>query len=194
MAPQMRDSDEALRSALGRLPMAIIIVDEKRTLQPFNRRAERLFDTEALQADLLDSYRTHPIARLIRAIDRAGGPEYSPSQTIAFPSGNRFQVNVSKASEKGCERWLLLVIEPAAPNGPIDEDVILDEWGFTPRETEVAMHLLRGSSSDDICRTVGIASNTLRTHVRRILEKTAMHSRAEFVAKALGRRGVASAE
>jgi DNA-binding CsgD family transcriptional regulator len=35
---------------------------------------------------------------------------------------------------------------------------------------------------------VTIASNTLRTHVRRILEKTGMHSRAEFVAKALGRQ------
>jgi DNA-binding CsgD family transcriptional regulator len=189
MVPEIRDSNEALRSALGRLPMAIIIVDEKRRLQPFNRRAERLFDTEALQGDLLDGYRTHPIARLIRAIDRAGGPDYSPSQTIAFPSGNRYQVNVSKASEKGCERWLLLLIEPAATDLPIDDEVILDEWGFTPRESEVAMRLLRGSSSDEICRAVGIASNTLRTHVRRILEKTGMHSRAEFVAKALGRRG-----
>src|SRR5512140_2846046 len=192
MATAPRDPNEALRSALGRLPMAIVIVDERRLLQPFNRKAERLFDSEALRGDLLESYHTHPIARLIRAIDRAGGPEFSPNQIIAFPSGNRYHVNVSKPSEKGCERWLLLVIEPAPADAPIDEDVILEEWAFTPREREVAMHLLRGSSSDSICSTVGIASNTLRTHVRRILEKTGMHSRAEFVAKALGRKNNAS--
>lgn len=168
--------------------MAIVIVDERRMLQPFNRKAERLFDSEALRGDLLESYPTHPIARLIRSIDRAGGPELRPNQTLAFPSGNRYHVNVSRPSEKGCERWLLLVIEPAPADAPIDEDVIFEEWALTPREREVAMHLLRGSSSDDICTTVGIASNTLRTHVRRILEKTGMHSRTEFVAKALGRR------
>jgi DNA-binding CsgD family transcriptional regulator len=188
MATAPRDQNEALRSALGRLPMAIVIVDEHRMLQPFNRKAERLFDSEALRGDLLESYHTHPIARLIRSIDRAGGPEFSPNQTLAFPSGNRYHVNVSRASEKGCERWLLLIVEPAPADAAIEEDVILDKWALTPREREVAMHLLRGSSSDDICRAVTIASNTLRTHVRRILEKTGMHSRAEFVAKALGRQ------
>ncbi len=169
--------------------MAIVIVDEKRKLLPFNRKAERLFETEALQSDLLDSYRTHPIARLIRSIDRNGGPEYSPEQIIAFPSGNRYHVDVSRPSEKGMERWLLLLVNAAPPDAPIDEELLTSEWAFTPREREVALHLLRGSSSDEICRSAGIASNTLRTHVRRILEKTAMHSRAEFVAKVLGRRG-----
>ena len=169
--------------------MAIIIVDETRKLRPFNRKAERLFETEAMQADLLESYRMHPIARLIRAIDRNGGPEFSPEQIVAFPSGNRYHVNVSRPSEKGMERWLLLVIDSAPANASVDDELLMSEWAFTPREREVALHLLRGSSSAQICENVGIASNTLRTHVRRILEKTGMHSRAEFVAKALGRRG-----
>lgn len=189
MTAHSSDSSDPLKSALGRLPMAIVIVDEKRKLRPFNRKAERLFEAEAMQTDLLDSYRMHPIAKLIRAIDRNGGPEYSPDQIVAFPSGKRYQVNVSRPSEKGMERWLLLLIEAAPDDAPVDDDLLKPEWAFTPREREVAMHLLRGSSSDDICSNVGIASNTLRTHVRRILEKTGMHSRAEFVAKALGRRG-----
>ncbi len=189
MATQSRDQNDALQSALGRLPMAIVIVDEKRNLRPFNRKAERLFETEALQSDLLESYRTHPIARLIRSIDRNGGPDYSSDQILSFPSGNRYQVSVSRPSEKGMERWLLLLVETAPPDAAVDEEVLMNEWAFTPREREVALHLLRGSSSDDICKSAGIASNTLRTHVRRILEKTGMHTRAEFVAKALSRRG-----
>lgn len=188
MANPTNDQNEALQSALSRLPMAIIIVDEKRNLRPFNRKAERLFDVEAMQSDLLESYRTHPIARLIRSIDRNGGPDYNSDQVVAFPSGTRYQVNVSRPSEKGMERWLLLLIDTAPAGAAVDEDVLMREWAFTPREREVAMHLLRGSSSDQICESVGIASNTLRTHVRRILEKTGMHSRAEFVAKVLGHR------
>ncbi len=188
MTGQTSDSNDPLKSALGRLPMAIVIVDEKRRLRAFNRKAERLFETEAMQPDLLESYRTHPIARLIRSIDRNGGPEYSPDQIVSFPSGNRYHVSVSRPSEKGMERWLLLVIDTAPTDAPVDEELLMSEWAFTPREREVALHLLRGSSSDQICESVGIASNTLRTHVRRILEKTGMHSRAEFVAKVLGRR------
>ncbi len=188
LTSHQRDGGEALRSALGRLPMAIIVADDTRTLLPLNRCAEHLFDNEALQPDLLESYRAHPIARLIRAVDRTGDPELGPGQTIAFPSGSRYRVRVSTPSENGCKGWLLLLIEPAGADRPMDEHGILEDWALTPRERDVARHLLRGASSDEICRAAGIASNTLRTHVRRILEKTGMHSRAEFVAKALGHR------
>lgn len=183
-----RDGNDALQSALSRLPMAIIIVDEKRKLRPFNRKAERLFDTEALREDLLDSYGTHPLARLISSIDRNGGPA-DRQQVLGFPSGNRYEVSVSRPSEKGMEHWLLLLIATAPVDAPIDEELLMAAWAFTPREREVALHLLHGSSSGEICKSAGIASNTLRTHVRRILEKTGMHSRAEFVAKILGRHG-----
>lgn len=50
---------------------------------------------------------------------------------------------------------------------------------LTPREREILGHLARGLDDRTIARMLVLSPNTVRTHVRRILTKLEVHSRAE---------------
>ena len=72
---------------------------------------------------------------------------------------------------------------------PLNETVpthTLDEQNFTEREREIAERLMRGASSDEICDALGIAPETLKSHVKNMLAKTGTRNRTELVAKLLG--------
>ena len=65
------------------------------------------------------------------------------------------------------------------PNQPTENH------NLTARELEVLAALSEGRSSRDICATLYIAPNTLRTHVQNITTKLRVHSKLEAVAFAL---------
>jgi two-component system nitrate/nitrite response regulator NarL len=56
---------------------------------------------------------------------------------------------------------------------------------LTPRELEVLEMLARGVGGREIARTLGVAPNTVRTHVQSILSKLQVHSRLEAAAFAV---------
>jgi two-component system nitrate/nitrite response regulator NarL len=56
---------------------------------------------------------------------------------------------------------------------------------LTPRELEVLEMLSRGVSGREIARSLGVAPNTVRTHVQSILSKLQVHSRLEAAAFAV---------
>jgi two-component system nitrate/nitrite response regulator NarL len=56
---------------------------------------------------------------------------------------------------------------------------------LTPRELEVLEMLARGVGGREIARELGVAPNTVRTHVQSILSKLQVHSRLEAAAFAV---------
>jgi DNA-binding NarL/FixJ family response regulator len=56
---------------------------------------------------------------------------------------------------------------------------------LTAREREVLALLSRGATSQSIADAMGIAPNTVRTHVQNVLSKLQVHSRLEAVAFAV---------
>jgi DNA-binding NarL/FixJ family response regulator len=56
---------------------------------------------------------------------------------------------------------------------------------LTPRELEVLRHVAEGLSNRAIAGRLGISENTVKNHVRNILEKLRLHSRMEAVLYAL---------
>lgn len=52
---------------------------------------------------------------------------------------------------------------------------------LTERELEVLRHVARGLNNKDIAKLLFISENTVKNHVRNILEKLQMHSRMEAV-------------
>jgi DNA-binding NarL/FixJ family response regulator len=56
---------------------------------------------------------------------------------------------------------------------------------LTPRELEVLRALTEGLSTPEICASLAITPNTLRTHVQNIMGKLHVHSKLEAVAFAL---------
>lgn len=60
----------------------------------------------------------------------------------------------------------------------------LSELPLTSREQDVFQLLARGASNRQIADTLMITENTVKTHVRNILEKLELHSRSEVAAYA----------
>ena len=73
--------------------------------------------------------------------------------------------------------------EPPAEDAP-DETVfalIAEDYGLTRREAEVLPYLARGRSAKVIAEALFVSESTIRTHTRRIFEKTCIHSKQELI-------------
>lgn len=62
---------------------------------------------------------------------------------------------------------------------PVPQDVPAPR--LTPREVEVLQEVAKGLSNRDIAQSLSIAENTVKNHVRNILEKLHLHSRMQAV-------------
>lgn len=181
------ERETALRSALGRLPVAIFLVDERPTLRPLNGRATDLIDSEGLGGDMVEARPAHPLSRLIRQI-QADDRDPSSRNILVFPSGTHYSVEASRRSEKGKQRWLVLIIERVAADSPSGIEARLLAWDLTTREREVASMMIDGAPTERICKKLGIAPTTLKTHIKRILHKSGATTRADFLAKVIAAR------
>ena len=68
----------------------------------------------------------------------------------------------------------------AEPGGDVF-DQIATYYGLTRREAEVLPYLARGRSAKVIAEALFVSESTVRTHTRRILEKTALHSKQDLI-------------
>jgi LuxR family transcriptional regulator, maltose regulon positive regulatory protein len=76
--------------------------------------------------------------------------------------------------------WLLLERLDDADDGPVTPEPLVLE-GLTGREHEVLRHLAAFRTTEEIAEEMFISVNTVRTHVRRVLEKLAVSRRHEAV-------------
>ena len=58
---------------------------------------------------------------------------------------------------------------------------IASYYGLTRRDAEVLPYLARGRSAKVIAEALFVSESTVRTHTRRILEKTALHSKQDLI-------------
>ncbi|MSA93702.1 LuxR family transcriptional regulator [Gordonibacter urolithinfaciens] len=77
---------------------------------------------------------------------------------------------------------------PEAPTPPAADDAeqalyaaIAEDYGLTRREAEVLPFLARGRSAKVIAEALFVSESTVRTHIRRILEKTDLHSKQQVI-------------
>jgi len=62
----------------------------------------------------------------------------------------------------------------------------LDAVRMTPREREVVALIAEGMSNKEIARQLNIATHTVKSHVRNIMEKLTLHTRLQIAAYAHG--------
>lgn len=77
---------------------------------------------------------------------------------------------------------------PASPAIAASDDddqtlyaAIAEDYGLTRREAEVLPFLARGRSAKVIAEALFVSESTVRTHIRRILEKTDLHSKQQII-------------
>jgi DNA-binding CsgD family transcriptional regulator len=81
------------------------------------------------------------------------------------------------------------VTRPQAP--PVE--LVQSLFDLTPAEARVARSIACGRTAEDIAEDGGVSLNTVRTHVRGVLEKTGCNRQAEVVALLTGLRRPSSA-
>lgn len=62
-----------------------------------------------------------------------------------------------------------------------DLDAFASDYGLTRREAEVVPYIYKGRSAKVIAGTLCVSESTVRTHIRRIYEKTEVHSMQELI-------------
>lgn len=65
---------------------------------------------------------------------------------------------------------------------------VVDEWGLSERESEVAAQVALGLSNKDVAASLHISPNTVKTHLRTIFEKAGIRSRFELISQMSGAR------
>ncbi len=85
----------------------------------------------------------------------------------------------------GGEGGRALLFVEATPAPPSLEQAQL-MFGLTPAEAETALDLLRGATPAEIAGRRGVSLNTVRSHIRRVLEKSETTRVTEFIARMLG--------
>jgi DNA-binding CsgD family transcriptional regulator len=73
-----------------------------------------------------------------------------------------------------------VVVEPASP--AVIAPILIEAYGLTEREQEVTREIARGAGTDEIARTLYLSPHTVRDHIKAILTKVGVSSRAELVA------------
>ncbi len=125
----------------------------------------------------------------------------APDVRIVMITGVARPTTAAAAADAGCDAFVtkdraadeLVRTVRAVHDGdrPIAADVAAaarnrsaaaDGAGLTPRELDVLVLLATGASSADIAAHFTVSTNTLRTHVQRILAKLGAHSKLEAVA------------
>ena len=62
-----------------------------------------------------------------------------------------------------------------------DLEAFASDYGLTRREAEVVPYIYMGRSAKVIASTLRVSESTVRTHIRRIYEKTEVHSKQELI-------------
>ena len=163
----------------------VVVLHPDPTLAAITGEAERLL------ADIADYSSSSPrlpaavyaAASSLQSIDH-GTARPDASQTLRVRTKSRGWLLVHGTSLHGtADDQIAVIIEPAHPgsNAPL----ILSSLGLTGRESEIALLVLRGTSTKAIAAQLHLSAYTVKDHLKSIFDKTGVRSRRDLVAQIL---------
>ncbi|GAB3782555.1 helix-turn-helix transcriptional regulator [Dyella agri] len=182
----------ALRQMLDRLVTGVILVDAAARPHYLNRQASVILaehDGLAMQLDGLHAATASCTRRLRRAVALAGrgvpgdGASLRGRMRLALPRPSLrlpLLLNLCPLTTTP-QPWVAIFITD--PNGrmSVPREAIAEVFGLTPREAALAALLAEGRSLRDCARLLLIGEGTARNHLKRVFEKTLMHSQSQLV-------------
>lgn len=183
--------------ALDRLPTGVFLLDREGVARFYNRAARdllRMGDGLSLDRDgRLTVVRPAELARLKRlvaaACETGAGLGAGPGGAlrVARESGRRgFHLLVAPirlsttplVTSPPCA--VVLVSDPDRPRLEVD-DSLRELFSFTVAETRVGHLLAQGRRVTEIADLLDVAEATVRTHLKRLLEKTSSRTQADLM-------------
>ncbi|WP_168714828.1 helix-turn-helix transcriptional regulator [Streptomyces sp. A0592] len=83
------------------------------------------------------------------------------------------------ATRTDADGGVAVMIQPSSPEHVIG--ILMDAYGLTLREQQVAQLVTYGMSDTDIGRRLGISPHTVRDHLKKVFDKTATNSRGRLL-------------
>jgi DNA-binding CsgD family transcriptional regulator len=193
---QLEALRDALESALDWLPTGYLLVDREGRVLKMNRAAQAIVqrcDGLSMRGKMLEASDGQAAVTLREAIRRASDGEV---QSAAAVGGI---VHLSRAHARPLT-VILVPIHHGLPGHSVDPGVLVallipevevgrqksgqflrDLYGLTQREADIAADLLQGHRVSDIARLRELSVNTVRTHLKRLLEKTGTTRQADLL-------------
>jgi DNA-binding CsgD family transcriptional regulator len=167
----------------------VVVLHPDHTLAAITGEAERVL------ADIADYSSTsgrlpaavYVAAACLQSIDRGTAlPNASP--TVRVRTMNSGWLLVHATHLRGTvDDDIAVIIEPAHPSRTAP--LVLRSLGLTPRESEVALLVLRGASTKAIGAELHLSAYTVKDHLKSIFDKAGIRSRRDLVAQVLTGRG-----
>jgi len=171
-----------LTGALDYLPIAMMLVNDEMKIVAANSSAKRILAA----ADGLSqkngrlSLRKNEIEQLHDAIVLQRDFEcYIERSSPKAP----YVVRVISATKKRYSATTLatLTIRDSGAAPATNSPLLSKVFGLTKAEARLAQALVCGASLPDAAKNLGVTHNTVRTHMKRIFEKTGLNRQAELV-------------
>lgn len=113
--------------------------------------------------------------------DRDVAPDLMPRARVRTRSGRWLVMHASRLAGPGPPGQVAVILEVAQPLEVAP--LVLQAYGLTPREREIADLVLRGLSTDAIASKLCIAALTVQQHLKAVFDKVGVRSRRELVAQ-----------
>ena len=174
--------------ALDRLPFPMFVIARNGVIRWFNLAAESMFgEKRGEHFSRLVAPQSRAMVNAAFAMHVLGAstePKYGA--VLLDKDGGPVNVEIRSVAVEGRAgvEGVLGAIELSGREvaGPLIERTA--EEDLTPRQAEVLAYLARGYKTDQMATTMGLATHTVRNHVRAVLHRLCVHSRLEAVATA----------
>ena len=99
------------------------------------------------------------------------------------PLGNMTskEETVSGITQAGGEAIATVLVRKASLATPSTPEIIATLYGLTPGELRVLLAVFESDGMSDLAEVLGISEPTVRTHLRRLFEKTGAKRQADLV-------------
>lgn len=178
------DRWDELFAVLDRIPQPLALFDARGRRLHANRPLVQLLSEQPTDDDLFGA-----IDKLAEVFaDRLRGPVGAQDEVSATVGcrlerggrGYRLSAVYGPSPAAGEEKTILVHVDRAGTLLP-EATALQERHGLTPRQAEVALLLARGHSDKAIARRLDISWHTARSHVRNVLSKLSISSRAQVV-------------
>jgi DNA-binding CsgD family transcriptional regulator len=124
----------------------------------------------------------YTVAAQLRSIEQGlAAPDASPTVCVPSIAGGWLFIHASRLNPSVGD--IAVIIEPTQPNQVAP--LLLGARGLTPRERDVALLVLRGTSTQAISAQLHLSPYTVKDHLKSIFDKMGVRSRRDLVANML---------
>lgn len=183
-AEQLRRIAPDLARSIAKLKMPAYILDRTATVRWMNAAAiEQFGDLRGQRISQIVAPEFRTLARQEFASKVVGTTETTEARvTIRDTRGQELPVDISSTQLLQGDS-VVGVFGLADPAG-VPVPAAGPSPHLTPRQMDVLRHLAAGHSTEGIAEKLGISTETVRNHIRGILERLDVHSRLEAVIRA----------